>query len=356
MNIDIEKLQYLLDEACASGEEHGCQLAIYKDGKLVADLTAGKTAPDDDPVKSDTLFPVYSVSKGVTAALAHILHAEGKLDYDANVADYWPEFGCLGKENIKVWMLLSHRAGLNQMPPMKDFLDQANWGKMVHYMEQSTPAIPPGTLCRYHGLTFGWLVGETIARAGGKSFNELLAEKVLKPLKIEREFFFGTDDEAEKRITLPAIAGYENHADWRNVFIQQEAIRRCCIPSANGYGSARAIARIYASLIGNGTDNVKLLDDAVVNNAIRACRAADDPRATDLGRWAYFGLGWALAGPDEAPSAIFGHGGALGAEGMAIPGENAAIAFTKNKFNATHPVHPLRNRISQALGITIRNW
>ena len=68
MNIDVEKLQQLLNEAVASGEESGCQLAIYKSGKLVVDICAGEN------IKSNTLFPVYSVSKGLTTTLAHILY------------------------------------------------------------------------------------------------------------------------------------------------------------------------------------------------------------------------------------------------------------------------------------------
>ena len=113
MKIDVEKLQNLLDEAVASGEESACQLAIYQSGKPVADLCAGEN------IQSSTLFPVYSVSKGLTTTLAHILYEEGKLDFEAPVSDYWPEFGCKGKEEIKVWHIFCHRAGLWQMPLIK---------------------------------------------------------------------------------------------------------------------------------------------------------------------------------------------------------------------------------------------
>ena len=67
-------------------------------------------------------------------------------------------------------------------------------------------------------------------------------------------------------------------------------------------------------------------------------------------------LGYALAGHPEKPAAIFGHGGAMGSEGLAIPELEVGMSFTKNKFNTTHPIHPLRNRISEALNIKVRNW
>lgn len=346
MDTDVEKLQTLLNDAVASGEESACQLAIYKSGRLAVDICAGEN------VRSNTLFPVYSVSKGITTALAHILCAEGKLDFDSPVTDYWPEFGCNGKENIKVWHIFSHRAGLWQMPQL-ELEAYADWRKMVHYMQNATPD-DPGGKCHYHAISFGWLAGEVISRAGGKTFNELLREKVLAPLGIEKEFFFGTDDESETRIILPEFCCEENKTEWRNKFVSSPVIRRACIPSANGFASAHAIARVYAGLCGNGADGVKLLPDNEIAAAVIPRRAADDP--LPAGRWTLFGLGWALVGPDNNRSAVFGHGGALGAEGFVCPEQELAVGFTKNKFNTTHPVHPLRDRISRALGLNIRHW
>ena len=350
MQIDVEKLQTLLDEAVASGEEDSCQLAIYQSGKLAVDICAGKN------ICCDNLFPVYSVSKGITSVLAHILFQEGKLDFAAPVAEYWPEFACNGKDNVKVWHIFSHRAGLWEMPLLENFDEQADWAKMVGYMQQSKPVSEVGGKCHYHGITFGWLAGEVIARAGKKAFNELLKEKILQPLQLTDEWFFGTSEAAEKRLIMPVAATYWNFCDWRNVFITSPQIRKSCIPSANGFGSARAVGKVYAALSGNGVDGVRLLRDETVSQAVKSCRADFDPLPEGMGAWAHFGLGFALAGPPEQPGAIFGHGGALGSEGLAIPELELAIGFTKNKFNATHPVHPLRDRISQALGIKIRHW
>ncbi len=356
MNIDIELLQQILNEACASGEEQGCQLAIYYQGKLAADLWAGTVAPGGDAVQSNTLFPVYSVSKGLTATLAHILAQEGQLDFNAPVAEYWPEFGKNNKESIKVWMIFSHRAGLWEMPRLERFDEQADWAGMCSYMEEAVPQTPPGGICCYHGITFGWLAGEIIARAGKKTFKELFAEKILRKLGLEDEWFFGTTPEAEKRLALPVVNSYWDFCDWRYVFMSDPAIRQCCIPSANGVGSARALARFYAGVVGCGPDNIKLLESATLHRAVQSCRAADDPVPEGLAGWAHFGLGYALSGPRENPGAIFGHGGALGSEGFAIPELGLAVGFTKNKFNTTHPIHPLRDRISQALNIKIRHW
>ena len=98
------------------------------------------------------------------------------------------------------------------------------------------------------------------------------------------------------------------------------------------------------------------MKDETIKYATQSRRADFDPLPDDLGAWAHFGLGYALAGFPENPGAIFGHGGAMGSEGLAIPELEVGMSFTKNKFNTTHPIHPLRNRISEALNIKVRNW
>ena len=349
MDFDIEKLQALLDEAVASGEEDSCQLAIYKSGKLAVDICAGENC------RSNSLFPVYSVSKGLTTVLAHMLYEENKLDFNAPVSEYWPEFGCKGKENIKVWHIFSHRAGLCVMPLLDNFNDQADWQKMIRYMQNATPE-DAGGKCHYHGITFGWLAGEVISRAGKKNFRELFREKITGPLQITDEWFFGTDEEAEKRLVQLKPISYANFCDWRTVFIENPAIRAACIPSANGIGSARAIARIYAALSGSGVDGVRLLSDKTLEHALQSRRADFDPLPEGIASWAHFGLGWALAGYPDKPGAIFGHGGAMGSEGFAVPELELGVSFTKNKYNTTHPIHPLRDRISEVLNLKIRHW
>src|SRR4051794_4756937 len=96
-------IQALLNELVESGEETGLQIAVYQHGELVIDAWAGLADPvSAAPVKPDTLFTVYSVSKGVTATALHILADHGKIDYDEPIATYWPEFSRNGKEGVLV--------------------------------------------------------------------------------------------------------------------------------------------------------------------------------------------------------------------------------------------------------------
>nr|GEX93717.1 beta-lactamase domain-containing protein 2-like [Tanacetum cinerariifolium] len=80
----------------------GIQVAAYKDGKVIIDTAAGVLGKDDPrPVQPSSLFPLFSVTKGVTAGMVHWLADKGKLKLDENVANFWPEFGTNGKEQVK---------------------------------------------------------------------------------------------------------------------------------------------------------------------------------------------------------------------------------------------------------------
>ena len=106
-----------LKAALARGEV-GLQVAAYLGGDLVVDSSAGVLAEGStSPVAPETLFPIFSVTKAVTAVALHVQADRGVVDYSAPVADYWPELAVHGKGQTTVLDVLTHRAGI---PPMPD--------------------------------------------------------------------------------------------------------------------------------------------------------------------------------------------------------------------------------------------
>ena len=100
----IKKLQNLLDEACENSSECGLQLAIFVNGNPFADLTAGYAdAEKKRPVQNNTLFPVFSVGKGILSTVAHRLVERGTLSYATRIADVWPEYAQNGKQEQMVF-------------------------------------------------------------------------------------------------------------------------------------------------------------------------------------------------------------------------------------------------------------
>ncbi len=108
-----ESIKLLLEEIIATGEETGLQVAAYHDGKLVIDAWAGMAdSSTGRKVGGETLFTVFSTTKGILYACIHLLAERGKLSYDDPVARYWPAFAARGKAGVTIRQVLDHRAGV----------------------------------------------------------------------------------------------------------------------------------------------------------------------------------------------------------------------------------------------------
>jgi CubicO group peptidase (beta-lactamase class C family) len=184
--------------------EVGASLHLTVDGQSVVDLWGGVADPEiERPWTEDTVTHVFSSTKGATALCAHLLAARGQLDLNAPVITYWPEFGAAGKRDVLVRHLLSHQAGL---PALREALPKGaiyNWDYMVNALANAEPLWAPGTQHGYHGLTFGFLVGEVIRRVSGVGLGEFFRREFAEPLELD--FWLGLPEEVEVRVapTLP---------------------------------------------------------------------------------------------------------------------------------------------------------
>src|SRR5512142_770363 len=142
----------------------GAAVAVYYRGELVADLGGGWRA-EDLPWQRDTLGMGFSTTKGVVSTALHLLADRGQIDYDAPVAEYWPEFAQGGKELVTVRHVLTHSAGLHRMRTLVDHAQQMlDWEYMVTALARAEPAYEPGTRYAYHALTHGSPAGPLIRR------------------------------------------------------------------------------------------------------------------------------------------------------------------------------------------------
>lgn len=346
----IRKLQEVLDCAVESGEELGCQLAVYRNGELLCSLSSGFTSVEKTHrVTEKTLFPVFSVGKGIVTTLIHILHEQGKIDYDAPVATYWPEYACNGKGETKVWHILTHRAAVHRFPEDFPYLDQFDWKKSCQALAGMAPLDTIGGMHHYHGGNYGVLVGHLAELAAGKPLSDLLREEIYTPLGIDG-IFFGLPRE---RFEDTARIDNNEVQPWLLNFNSMETLGGLN-PSTNGCMNAESLARFYASLIGTGLHGKRLLTQETVENATILRRIPED--VVTSRDWAKFGLGYVLCGPLGNVGRIFGQGGACGSEGFADKETGIAVGFTKNRESPNHPDHPIRNEISRILGLPERWW
>ncbi|MGH2669499.1 MAG: serine hydrolase domain-containing protein, partial [bacterium] len=179
--------------------EIGTSLAVMVDGRMVVDLWAGHAdAARTCPWERDTIVNCWSTTKGIVATCAHRLADQGRLDLDAPVAHYWPEFAQAGKSEIPVRYLLSHQAGLPAIRKPLPIGSAFNWGVMTAALAEGEPWWEPGTKHGYHAFTYGWLIGEVIRRITGQSVGTYFRKEIADPLGID--FHIGTPRECDPRI------------------------------------------------------------------------------------------------------------------------------------------------------------
>ena len=160
----------------------GGALCVYHRGEVLVDCWGGVRDEDGRPWQEDTLALSYSTTKGVASTLVHVLVDRGELDYDDPVARYWPGFAKAGKGEITLRQLLCHEAGLYDIRGMLDHARRMlDWGYMVEALEGAAPVHPPGEAHGYHGLTYGWLVGEIIQRVTGASLGAFWTRRCAGP-------------------------------------------------------------------------------------------------------------------------------------------------------------------------------
>ena len=153
----VDKLWRSVEALYTTGAHPAIQICIRRQGRVVLHRSLGHArgnAPDDAPgaervlVTTETPFDIFSASKAVTAMLIHKLDEEHVLHLEDRVADFIPEFGRHGKERITIRHLLSHRAGIPNLPPDAFDLDLlAHPERVLEILCEARPRTRPGRLC-----------------------------------------------------------------------------------------------------------------------------------------------------------------------------------------------------------------
>jgi CubicO group peptidase (beta-lactamase class C family) len=347
-------------ENFVNGPDVGAAVAVYLDGDPVIDLWGGfADKARTRPWRQNTLVTVYSTTKGMTTICAHRLVEQGKLNLDAPVAKYWPEFAQAGKGDIPVHMLLSHRSGLPSVDEELPVGAIYDWDAMTAALARQAPLWEPGTRHGYHGLTFGWLVGEVVRRVSGKSLGTFFRDEVAIPLGLA--FYIGIGPEHDHRIAQmlavdippdqaeemarrreqfqaamdPALRKVAGNITMEPDAHNSEGWKRSEIPAANGHADARSVARVYAALsMGGCLEGVHVLTPESIARATTEQAAGPDAMIMMPTR---YGLGFWLSRP-EAPMGPnprnFGHPGAGGSVGFADPDARIGFGYVMNQMKA----------------------
>jgi len=350
--------------------EVGASACAWVDGEKVVDLWGGladvRTAR---PWREDTLGFLFSSTKGLTALALLMLADRGKLDHDARVADYWPEFARSGKDAITVRQLLNHRSGLSAIDRPLTLDDLEDPARVAPALEAQEPMWEPGTQQGYGGVSFGAYAAELFRRIEGRTLGRFLAEEVAAPLGAD--LHLGLPAEAEERVATvipprrrdmllrglprlvwgrgvegrvfrafadrssPTSRAFSNPAELgpRGLHnVNTPRVHRMELPWMNGIANARSLALVYAVLAGAAPDRVRLVAPELLEEVQRR-------QSWQVDRVLCKPMGFSLGFVKEeshlfSPYAeTFGHPGAGGCVGLADPPRRLAFAYVMNRMD-----------------------
>lgn len=353
-------LQRVLQTAVDRGER-GVQVAAYLGEELIIDGWTGQADSRGTAVTGSTLFPIFSVTKGLAATAIHLQAERGLLEYGSPAAAYWPEFKANGKQDITVRQLLTHQSGVPQMPAGVTPERLADWDWCVESIAALEPILPVGS-SGYASLSYGWLLGELVRRTdpGHRGFDQFAREDILEPLGID-DFHVGMNGRDHERVAELVTAGtlrtdppplrkqamppaVEPGVLWNNPILYDAVV-----PGAGGIANARSVAKLFAMLAGKGAlGGHRILSEDRVSafTEPRPNSAQVDPV---LGQVPWIGVGgyW-LGGPTPPAEPVIGVGphtlasnGAGGSIAWADLNTGLAVAICHNRmFRIMPPLPP----------------
>lgn len=333
------------------GLEVGASFAAVVDGEMVVDVWAGHAdAKATRPWQQDTLVNVYSTTKAMASLCTLMLVDRGALDLDDPVAKHWPEFAQAGKDGIRVRHLLSHTSGLPGWSEPITVDDLFDWDRATGLLAAQSPWWEPGSQSGYHALSHGFLLGEVVRRADGRTLGTFYREEVAEPLGVDFHIglpeqheprlgemvppetalgagAFSADSIAARVLTNPPMTGdVANRREWRAAEI----------PAANGQGNARAVARVAGALARGGQqDGVRLLSAKTLEKILEEqCYGQDLVLGMPI-RW---GLGFGLPSkeiPISMNSRVFFWGGWGGSLVVVDLDARTGFSYVMNKMGGT---------------------
>jgi CubicO group peptidase (beta-lactamase class C family) len=347
-----------------SGVHPAVQVCVRRNGAVVLNRAIGHSRGNGprDPAEADkvpatpaTPFTIYSGSKAITAFVVHTLHDRGVIDIADRVADYIPEYGRNGKEEITIGQVLAHRAGVPNLPRSAFDLDHVlDRDLMVETLCSAKPVFQPGKFLAYHAVSGGFILGEIVHRATGMDIRTVLAQEILDPLGF-RWTNYGVPSKDLDAVALNYVTGPPTAPPLSQLLTRALGLGfdelvaasndprflTAVVPAANIVTSAEELSRFYEIFRRGGElDGVRVMSPESVRHALtEQSRLEID---LSLGFPTRFGYGLMLGaqllslyGRDTQHA--FGHLGFTNMLGWADPERGLACAVMTNGKPVLYP-------------------
>ena len=307
----------------------GSEILVIVDGQIVLHQAMGWADRDElEPMERNSIFRLASMTKPLVGTAALLLAEEGRIALDSPVANYLESFDTEASRRVTVRQLLTHRSGFVQGGESPGYAGQSTLVDAVRMVGRQGPTFAPGEKFIYSDLNSEAL-GAVVATVSSMPVERFLEERILRPLDLtDTHTQFAPDADWAGRVP----SSYRSWAGtswerWWNPARPHETT--WFSPAGDLFGTAFDYARfLQAWMDGDEYGTGRLLKPATVREALADPVAADT--AAPRTRW--HGMQWEIYAPPTATGGLpaFGHRGAVGTLGMAIPRRNAIVIYLTN--------------------------
>ena len=225
-----------------------------------------------------------------------------------------------------------------------------DWDAMVARIAGQSPLWPVGSRQVYHSATLGFMAGELVRRISGQTIGTFLRREITE--KLDADFFIGLNPQEQRRCaTMVASPGNTVNAGkrappdslearmWKPLPLEEDynsaLWRGREIPSVNGQGTARGVAKIYAALADGSRFPGAAMPDAATL-APFLVEQKPDPIPPE-GLRLRMAVGFMLNSPPGRSMGphleTFGHTGAGGSQAFCDPVARIGFCYTTNKMH-----------------------
>ncbi|GAA4303873.1 serine hydrolase domain-containing protein [Aestuariibaculum suncheonense] len=307
-------IETYFENALAKGDIIGAGVSIVKGDSIVISEGFGKrNANLKEPVDSETIFRLGSISKGFAGILAASFENEGLIHWEDKVSDYIPEFRLGDKSNtdkITLANLLSHTAGT----PYHSFTNLVEAGlplsDIVDRFKDITPVSAPGAMYSYQNAMFA-LCGEVIRRETGQDLASALMNRFFKPLNMHSTCM---DHETLTHANNVAFPHIKRTHGWKPIKLTNKYYNAIAAGGINA--SALDMAKWMRFLLGH---NPEVMDKSALFDAFKPFIEIGG-HSKYYQRWpghlkSYYGFGWRIHkysdGDTKKEKTILHHGGSV---------------------------------------------
>ncbi len=296
----VEALERLISQQMTDKELSALSIALVDDQQTAWTQGFGFADPDGRvPVTDETIYRVGSVSKLFTDIAILQLVERGKLELDAPVSRYLPEFRPRNPFGTPITLrqLMAHRSGLVREPPVGSYFDpgEPTLARTIGSLNDTTLVYAPGTRTKYSNAGIA-AVGFVLERVQGKPFAQALEEAVLDPLGMEHSSF-----EPAPEIRKHLAKAHMWTVDGRT--FQAPTFELGTAPAGSLYSTVTDLGRFLSALFAGGQGaNGPLLQSATLEQMWTPQFAEPEGKTR-------YGIGFRLSDVDGHRSV--GHDGAI---------------------------------------------